>query len=350
MRDPRLDQLAKVLVHYSTQIKPGQLVRLSGDVVALPLIEALYEEVLRAGANPYVKLATQNMEDAYFELASDAQLQFLSPVLLEEVNLIDVSIGLWADTNTKALSQVDPSKQSKHSAARKPYMEVFFKRAAAVDKPQDYPGVRPLRWAGTQYPTEASAQDAEMSLRQYADFVFKAGYLDQPDPVAVWESIRTRQQKVADYLTGKKVLRFRTDAGTDLTVNVEGMTWVNCAGESNFPDGEVFTGPNLNAACGGVNGVVHYSFPAVHHGREVHDITLRFERGKVVEAHASKNLDFLNQMLDQDAGARTLGEQQQPVRPALGHGLRPPHRRHHRSRWCRHQQKRQVRLRRLAGE
>ena len=70
----------------------------------------------------------------------------------------------------------------------------------------------------------------------------------------------------------------------------------------------MFTGPNLNAPDGGVNGVVKYSFPAVHHGREVHDIVLRFDRGKVVEAHASKNLDFLMKMLDQDEGARFMGE------------------------------------------
>jgi aminopeptidase len=187
-------------------------------------------------------------------------------------------------------------------------MDVFFERAAAAEKPQQYPGVKPLRWVGTQFPTQAAAQDAEMSLRQYAEFVFSAGYLDQPDPVAIWQSIRDRQQRVVDYLTGKKTLRFRSANGTDLTVNVDGMTWINCAGESNFPDGEVFTGPNLDADDGGVNGVVHYSFPAVHHGREVHDIVLTFERGKVVKAQASKNQAFLEAMLDQDEGARRLGE------------------------------------------
>jgi aminopeptidase len=86
------------------------------------------------------------------------------------------------------------------------------------------------------------------------------------------------------------------------------MTWINCAGESNFPDGEVFTGPNLKHADGGVNGIVKYTFPAVHNGREVHDIELTFEGGRVVDAKASKGLDFLEAMLDQDEGARSLGE------------------------------------------
>jgi aminopeptidase len=184
------------------------------------------------------------------------------------------------------------------SAARKPITKVFFERAASGE----------LKWSGTQYPTLASAQDAERSLTQYEDFVFSAGHLQANDPVAVWQAISAKQQKVVDYLTGKKMLHFQTPGGTDLHVNVEGMTWINCDGHENFPDGEVFTGPNLDAQDGGVNGVVKYSFPAVHHGREVHGIELTFERGRVVDAKASKGLEFLEAMLDQDEGSRRLGE------------------------------------------
>ena len=183
-----------------------------------------------------------------------------------------------------------------------------MKRAAAGEFPDQYPGVKPLKWVGTQFPTQASAQDAERSLREYEDFVFKAGYLDHDDPAAKWNEIREKQQRVADYLNGKSLIHFQTPEGTDLKVNVDGMTWINCAGESNFPDGEVFTGPNLKHADGGVNGVVKYSFPAVHNGREVHDIELTFEGGRVVGAKASKGLAFLEVMLDQDEGARNLGE------------------------------------------
>lgn len=308
MRDPRHTQLADILVHYSTQVKPGQIVRISGDPVAMPMLEALYEAVLKAGAHPLLRLTPGFTQDLFFTHANEDQLGFVHPLALEEIKTIDVSIGLWADTNTKALSRVDPKKQAKSSAARKAIMKIFMERSAAVDKPQDYPGVKPLRWVGTQYPTEASAQDAEMSLREYEDFVFSAGLLDQAEPAAAWRRIRDQQQRVVDYLTGKKEIHFQTAAGTNLLVNVEGMTWVNCCGESNFPDGEVFSGPNLNAADGGTNGIVKYSFPAVHMGHEVHDIELTFEKGRVVDAKASKGLDFLLAMLDQDPGARSLGE------------------------------------------
>ena len=298
MRDPVLDKLAKVLVQYSVGLKPGDLVRISGDVVALPLLEAVYEQALGGGAHPYVKLTDSSLDDLFYQAASRAQLQYVSPILEHEVKAIDASIGLWAETNTRRLSRVDPSRQSLASAARRPILKTFMERAK--DKQ--------LRWAGTLYPTLASAQDAEMSLKQYEQFVFEAGHLDKPDPVGEWRKIEAGQQKVTDYLNGKKEIRFQTPEGTDLHVNVESMTWINCCGHENFPDGEVFTGPNLSAADGGVNGIVRYSFPAVHQGREVDGIELRFEKGKVVEAKASKNQDFLLAMLDQDAGARRLGE------------------------------------------
>jgi aminopeptidase len=298
VRDQRLDKLADVLVRYSTNVKPGQLVRISGDPIALPLMEAIYEQVVRAGAHPHLRCVPDSLSEIFFDYANEEQLKYVSPLAKHEVELIDVSIGIWAETNTKAMSRVDPKRQGLASASRKPIFKTFMERAANGQ----------LAWCGTLFPTQASAQDAEMSLRQYADFVFKAGHLDKPDPVAMWKSIQVKQQKLADYLKGKKIVRFQTPRGTDLTVNVQEMKWVNCSGHENFPDGEVFTGPNLSAPDGGVNGIVRYSFPAVYDGREVHDIELTFERGRVVDARASKNQDFLIQMLDQDAGARNLGE------------------------------------------
>ena len=298
MRDIRLDKLAKILVEYSTEVKPGQLVRVAGDTVGLPLLEAIYEHALRMGAHPFVKAAPSSAQEIFYEMASEEQLQYLSPIARHEVETIDVSISLWAETNTKSLSMVDPKRQGIASAARKPLMKTFMERAKT----------KQLRWCGTLFPTPASAQDAEMGLRQYEDFVFNAGHLDKDDPVSEWRKIEERQQRVVDYFNGTKEVRFQAANGTHLTVNVEGMTWINCCGHENFPDGEVFTGPNLEADDGGVNGVVRYSFPAVYQGREVPGIELTFEKGRVVEAKSEKNCDFLLAMLDQDEGARRLGE------------------------------------------
>lgn len=298
MRDPRIEKLADVLVSYSTGIKKGDLVAIRGDPVAMPAIRAVYERVLRAGGNPFWQPMSEDLEDTFFEAASDEQLAFLSPLAMHMIDTIDVRISFWAEGNTKRKSRVDPARLSKFSAANAPLMAKFFERSASGK----------LRWVGTQYPTLGAAQDAEMSLDQYEDFVFRAGLLHLPDPAAAWRQISERQQRLADWLNKKKSVRFRAPAPegaaepTDLTVSVDGSTWINCAGDSNFPDGEVFAGPK------GVDGVVHYTFPGVYQGREVEGIRLKFKGGRVVEASAKKNEEFLIKMLDQDEGARNLGE------------------------------------------
>jgi len=293
MRDPRLDKLAAVLVNYSTGIKKGDLVRIGGEVPGLPLIEALYEQVLLAGGHPFVQLSSDNMDDAFFRLATDAQLSFVNPLQRQMVDTIDAYIGVWAKENTKSRSRVLAEKQALASQARKPFLQRLLDRAAQKE----------LRWTATQYPTAASAQDAEMSLYEYADFVFRAGLLHLPDPVSAWRALSEKQQRLADYLDKKSEIRV-LGKDTDLRLGIAGRRWINCDGHENFPDGEVFTGPLETAT----EGTIRYTFPAVYQGRECHDIVLVFKGGKVVDARAGKGEDFLRKMIDQDAGARTLGE------------------------------------------
>jgi aminopeptidase len=173
-------------------------------------------------------------------------------------------------------------------------MDIFMKRAAEGA----------LKWVGTQYPSAACAQDAEMSESEYEDIVFNAGLLNKPDPVAAWKQVSERQQRLADLLTGKSEYRVVSSNGTDVRMSVAGHSWINCDGHENFPDGEVFTGPVVDS----VEGQINFSFPAVHHGRECDGVKLTFRHGRVVHASADKGEDFLVSMLDMDAGSRFLGE------------------------------------------
>lgn len=297
MRDARLDGLADVLVRYSTRVKKGDLVMISAEPVAMPGVLAVTEAVIRAGGHPFWSVRSEEMQELLLAHGSEEQLRYVSPLDVHRTEKIDVQIGLWAEVNTRAFSQIDPKRVAMQQAARRPVMKRFLERAAAKE----------LRWVGTQFPTHAAAQDAEMSLRQYEDFVFRAGLLHTADPVGEWTRIYERQERVREYLQGKKEVRFRVPPhgghdGTDLTVSVDGGTWINCGGHENFPDGEVFCGPQ------GVEGHVNFTFPAVYNGREAMGVRLRFKGGRVVDASASKGEDFLLGMLDQDAGARTLGE------------------------------------------
>jgi aminopeptidase len=294
MRDPRLEKLADVLVNYSVGVKPGQLVRISGPPVSQPLVVELYRKVLAAGGHPNVRMVPEELNEIFLKHAADEQLRFCNPLSLHEYERIDASIGIWAEENTKALTNCDPKKIGLTQAARKPLMDTFMKRAAAGE----------LKWVGTQFPSQACAQDAEMSLEEYEDFVFDAGLLNKSDPVAAWKKVSERQQRLVDYLNGKRTYRVVAANGTDVTLDLSGKTWINCDGHENFPDGEVFSGPVIDS----VNGPIHFSFPAVHHGRECDGVRLTFRNGKVVDASATKGADFLISMLDMDAGSRFLGE------------------------------------------
>ncbi len=294
MHDPRVSKLANVLVNYSAEVQANQLVRISASSIAEPLVVEIYREVIRAGAHPVVFMVPDALAEIKYKTANDDQLKYISPISWAMVDKIDASIGIWADANTRSLSNCDPKRQAIASSAQKPVKDRFFERAAKGE----------LKWVGSQFPCEASAQDAEMSLSEYEDFVFAAGLLYEDDPAASWRKIAESQQKLADFLNEKKEIHVVSPSGTDIRFGVEGRKWINCCGHENFPDGEVFTGPIEDSA----EGTIHYSFPAVHAGREVDDVVLRFHAGKVVEARAGKNEAFLTEMLDQDQGARFLGE------------------------------------------
>ncbi|MCU0491426.1 MAG: aminopeptidase [Chloroflexaceae bacterium] len=293
MADPRVEKLAQVLVHFSLKLKKGELFRISGSAVAAPLIRALYREALLAGANPFTRISLDGLDELTFKYASDEQLTYISPLVQQEAELIDSTISIIADENTKALSGADPARVAKARNARRELQQRVMQRAAE----------NKLNWCVTLFPTNANAQDADMSLSDYEDFVYGAGLLNEADPVAAWQQVEREQQRIADFLATRDTIRL-LGPGTDLTYRVGGRTWINAAGDKNFPDGEVFTGPLEDSA----NGEITYSFPAVYSGREVEGVRLVFKEGKAVEATAAKGQELLLSLLDMDKGARYLGE------------------------------------------
>jgi aminopeptidase len=142
-----------------------------------------------------------------------------------------------------------------------------------------------------------------MSLAQYEDFVYRAGFLDREDPVSAWNELGERLERLSGWLAEKKKIRVVAD-GTDLTLGVAGRTWIACDGKENFPDGEVFTGPEETS----VEGHISFTFPANFGGRLVRGIELTFAGGEVVEARAEAGEEFLREMLAMDDGARRVGE------------------------------------------
>jgi aminopeptidase len=274
-------------------LKPRDVVAINGEAIAAPLIHECYRAALRRGAFVICDITLDNLSEMFYAEASKEQLQWVSPFALQKVKRIDASIGIWADENTKGLSNVDPKRLALASKARQPISKIFMERAARNQ----------LRWVGTQWPCHASAQDAEMSLEEYEDFVFNAGHLYDRDPIAAWKRISKEQQALADFLNRTREIRIVAE-DTDLRFSVKGRKWIKSDGQYNFPDGEVFTGPVEQS----VEGHVKFSFPAVHGGREVDGVRLTFEQGRVVKSEADKGLGFLRAMIAMDKGSCYLGE------------------------------------------
>ncbi len=293
MSDPRIKKLADLLVNYSVKVQPGQWVLITSHIIAEPLANEVLRAVLEAGGLPQILMSSDDLVETDLRYSSDEQLTWISPVVKTIYEEVDVMIALRGAENTRSLTNIDPKKQQIQAQARQELMATYMKRSAEGD----------LKWTLTQYPCPAYAQDADMSLSEYQDFVHSATYTDQDDPVSEWERIHNEQQKVVDWLNGKKEVTVKSP-NVDLSLSIEGRTFINSDGTRNMPSGEVFTGPVEDSA----NGWVEYTYPAIEKGKEVSGIRLEFKDGKVVKASAEKNEDFLLAMLDSDDGARYLGE------------------------------------------
>jgi len=293
MADERIKKLAKLLVNYSLGVKKGDYFFIEGYDIASPLIKEVYREAVKKGAHVKTEVMLPGLQEIFLKEASDEQLKFIAPHERNLVEKADALLSIWGGYNERQLSNIDPKKLQVSRGARKEIHSKFFDKVANGE----------AKWCGTQFPTNASAQEANMSLEEYEDFVFGSMLLDKEDPVAEWKKISEEQEKICKYLDKKKTLHIKSK-DTDLKMSIEGRKWINCDGRQNFPDGEVFTTPIEDT----VEGHIRFSYPGIYMGKEIEDIRLQFKNGKVVKASAAKREDLLLTLLDTDEGSRFLGE------------------------------------------
>ena len=293
MSDIRRRRLARLLVNYSTQVVPGDWVGLLGDFNSLPILRDLYAEVIAAGGHPSLIIDDEQMTRCLLRKANDEQIAWIDPSLKLYTENADVYIRVKAPDNTRAMTNISAEVLRQRQAAQSPILQTRLQRAARGE----------FRWVGTLYPTQASAQEANMSLEEYEDFVYGACFCDVEDPAAEWRKLSEMQQQKVDYLAGKRQIQLR-GPHIDLSLSIADRIFINSDGRRNMPSGEIFTGPVEDS----VNGWVRFDYPAIVSGRAVSGIELRFVDGRVVEASAEQNEDLLLAQLNTDAGARYLGE------------------------------------------
>jgi len=281
------DAFAVLVADWCLEVQPGQQILIETTTLAQQAAVALYRAVLERDAWPLLRLAPARLEADFYRHARDRHLDGVPPIELAARAAADASVRIMAPANVSALAAVDPATVARRARGQEALREARSRR----------------RWALTIWPTPALAQQAGMGERQYAEFVERALFLDQPDPVAAWARLRDRQARVIERLAPAREVHIESDR-TDLRLNVEGRTWINSDGRRNMPSGEVFTGPHERSA----NGTIHFDVPSNGRGADVAGVDLRFEDGQVVAAHAAIGDAHLQAALATDPGARFLGE------------------------------------------
>lgn len=298
MADPRVSKFANVLVQHSARVVPGDRILLEGTTAAEPLLRELYIQILEKGGHPHLMMALPGLmpfsqEEMYLTYAKDTQLDFVPTFYKLAYEQFEGRIRIHSATNTHGTTNIDPAKLQRHGKALSAITEAQFRRGADGS----------FKWVTTLYPTDGYAQDANMSLKEYEDFVFGAVHANEADPIAFWKSVESKQQSAVDFMKGKSQVILR-GPNVDLTLSVKGRTFMNSFGTFNMPDGEIYTGPVEDS----VNGWVKFTYPANYGGTSVEGAELTFSNGRVSTAKADKNEEFLLKTLDIDDGSHYLGE------------------------------------------
>ncbi len=279
--------MADLLAGYCLEIEPRQRIVVRSSVLATPLLLELQRAILEREAWVRFDVELPGQSRGFYEHARDLHLDDFDDMAMAEAKVLDAVLGVQAPYDPRELAGVDPALMARVARARRPVRERTLKK----------------RWCSSLWPTPSGAAAAHMELHDFAAFVRRAMFLDQPDPVRAWQILGAFQDALIDRLRGANTLRIEAE-GTDLTLSVKGRRWVNSDGRRNMPSGEVFTGPHETSADGAIRFTIRSS-PA---GVDVDGVELRFKDGEVVGAHAETGQDYLRQAIATDAGARRVGE------------------------------------------
>lgn len=287
-----LKKYAELLTTYCLELQPGDRCYIQSSTLAEPLVREVYRSAVSIGAFPEVDLIFKGKNRIFYEEANQDQLTHISPLTKNIIETFDAYLNIRAPFNLKEDHNIDGAKRKIRSESSMPLNEIFSQRTASGS----------LKRSLCQYPTDASAQEANMSLEEYEQFVFGACHLYDEDPASSWQGIRARQQGIVDFLNGKENIKYKNEK-TDITFSVRERNWINSDGRVNMPSGEVFTGPVESS----VEGVVYFDYPSIFMGKEVSGVTFEVKNGRIEQWSAEKGQDILDEVMN-IKGTRYFGE------------------------------------------
>ncbi len=298
MKDPRNAILAKNLVDYSVELKPGETVYIEiKGVAALELGKELIKRATEVGGTPIWFYNDESLSRGFMKTATEAQFRKYAEHHLELMKSSAAYIGVRGSENPFDWADI-PAEQIKL------YQTLFYRPVHLEER------VKRTRWVVMRYPNNAMAQLAETSQEAFADYYFDVCCLDY-----------AKMSKAMDPL---KELMLKTDQvhlkspGTDLRFSIKGIDVVKCDGQRNIPDGECYTAPVRDS----VNGYITYNCPTLHDAKVFTNVRLDFRDGKIITATADNHVDELNKVFNTDEGARYVGEFSLGFNPFILHPMR----------------------------
>ena len=282
MHDPRIDQLAKVLLDHSCELQSGETILI--EAIDLPdpqLVCALVEGAAERGATPLVELKNLRVQRTLLDGATETGMKLAGSLERHRMEQVQAYIGVRGSANASQMVGVPHDK-----------MDLYQEHWLRVVN--DY-RVPKTKWVVLRWPTDSFAQAADMPTEEFADFYFDVCTAD-------YAAMRAAQQPLVERMQAADRVRI-TAAGTELEFSIQDIPVIPCSGERNIPDGEVFTAPVRES----INGVIKYNTPSRYQGTVFSDIRFEFKGGKIVDA-SSNDTQRLNAILDSDEGARYCGE------------------------------------------
>lgn len=280
--DDRWRKLGDLLVNYSLEVKKGEKVLIvMEEVNSYPAACGTYEAVIKAGAYPQIVFRSEKLNHILTKFGSAEQIEWVPEMESYGMEWADVYIGLRGAANPSECWDVSASALSKLRQTLGKLSSLRWQKT---------------RWCLVRIPYVTLAQQGGIDEDALEEMFFGACFLDWPQISKKWnDCARILGKGKHVRILGKK---------TDLSFSIEGRKWSVDDGHINMPGGEISTAPVENT----VEGYIYFDSPAVFGGKIIHDITLCWKMGKLVEVTASKNEDFLKAVLNTDPGASRIGE------------------------------------------
>ncbi len=289
------DLLVKFALNSGRGVKKGDVVQVNLPDVSKPLYVELMRAILECGGHPKMQLLATDVQKQFFDHASDDQLAFFPEAYKRaEADLIDHQISIIAESDPRELSSVEPDRVFRALDARRKFRDWLFEKENQGK----------FTWTLGLYGTDAMAREAGMSTEEYWNEIIHACYLDTPDPVAEWRKIQKEQERLKKVLNAMQIQKLHVEAERiDLWIGVGAdRQWLGGSGR-NIPSYELFVSPDWR----GTEGTIFFNQPLYRYGNILRNITLRFEKGIVVEAKAEEGQAVLESMIRRE-NADKVGE------------------------------------------